>query len=69
MPTSQAEWEAHWAFYKHTVLQRDAAWREIKELRQLLDRLGRRMLFTAEVYDETRYTPEARRIMDEHDQR
>jgi hypothetical protein len=46
MPTSQEEWEAHWAFYKLTVQQRDAAWSEIKELRQLLERLGHLMYFT-----------------------
>jgi hypothetical protein len=33
MPTSQEEWEAHWAFYKLTLAQRDAAWREIATLR------------------------------------
>lgn len=29
MPTSQAEWECFWAFYELTVLQRDAAWRQL----------------------------------------
>ena len=28
MPATQAEWEAHWSFYKLTVLQRDEAWAE-----------------------------------------
>ena len=46
MPASQEEWEAHWAFYKLTVLQRDAAWSEVTNLRQLLERLGPRLLFS-----------------------
>jgi hypothetical protein len=46
MPASQEEWEAHWAFYKLTVKQRDAAWSEVTHLRQLLDRLGHLMYFT-----------------------
>ena len=37
MPTSEAEWEAHQAFYRHTVAQRDAAWREVEELRVMLN--------------------------------
>ena len=45
MPQSQAEWEAHWAFYRLTVLQRDQAWREVRDLRRLLERLGHRMHF------------------------
>jgi hypothetical protein len=69
MPQSQEEWEAHWAFYKLTVAQRDAAWSEVRGLRQMIDRLGHLMHFVDEVYDETRYTPETRQIMDEHDQR
>ncbi len=32
MPSSQAEWEAHQAFHRHTVAQRDSAWREIEML-------------------------------------
>jgi hypothetical protein len=36
MPTSQGEWEVHWAFYKLTVAQRDAAWREVEELRRAI---------------------------------
>ena len=46
MPATQAEWEAHWAFYRLTVAQRDRAWAEVRELRQLLERLGPRMHFT-----------------------
>ena len=37
MPTSQAEWEIHWAFYKLTVAQRDAAWHEVEKLRTVLN--------------------------------
>ena len=39
MPTTQAEWEVHWFFYRLTIRQRDAAWRELArlELRELLD--------------------------------
>jgi hypothetical protein len=48
MPANQEEWEAHWAFYTLTVKQRDAAWEEIRFLRQLLDDLGHRMHFTEE---------------------
>lgn len=33
MPTSQAEWEVHWAFYKITVAQRNLAWRELERLK------------------------------------
>lgn len=36
MPTTEAEWQAHWAFYKHTLKQRDVAWREINMLRDQL---------------------------------
>lgn len=36
MPKSQEEWEAHWAFYRLTVMQRDAAWREIERLRRAI---------------------------------
>ena len=39
MPTTQAEWEAHWALYRLTVHQRDAAWSEVTNLRQMVDRL------------------------------
>ncbi len=28
MPATEAEWQAHWTFYKLTVAQRDAAWRQ-----------------------------------------
>jgi hypothetical protein len=38
MPASQAEWEAHWAFYRLTVAQRDSAWQEIERLQMLLVR-------------------------------
>jgi hypothetical protein len=37
MPTSQAEWEAHWAFYELTVKQRDGAWVETRDLRRILE--------------------------------
>lgn len=37
MPTSQAEWEAHWAFYRLTVMQRDAAWRDLEAAKVALD--------------------------------
>jgi hypothetical protein len=37
MPTSQAEWETHWAFYRLTVMQRDAAWREVEAIRPRID--------------------------------
>lgn len=53
MPASQAEWEAHWAFYKLTVAERDQAWHEIRELRLLLERLGPRMHFTPGQSDTT----------------
>lgn len=33
MPTTEAEWRAHWAFYRLTVAQRDAAWRELERLK------------------------------------
>lgn len=33
MPTSQQEWEVHWAFYRITVQQRDLAWRELERLK------------------------------------
>lgn len=33
MPTSQAEWAAHWAFYRLTVLQRDRAWSDLAAMR------------------------------------
>jgi len=36
MPTSEAEWAAHWAFYKLALMQRDAAWREIERLRDVM---------------------------------
>jgi hypothetical protein len=36
MPTSEAEWEAQWAFYRLTVQQRDAAWRENERLLDLI---------------------------------
>ena len=48
MPATQAEWEAHWAFYRLTVMQRDAAWSEVKNLRQMVDRLGHLMNFVEE---------------------
>lgn len=32
LPSSQAEWEVHVAFYRLTVAQRDRAWREIESL-------------------------------------
>ena len=32
MPTSEAEWQTHWAFYKLTVAQRDAAWRALERI-------------------------------------
>lgn len=31
MPATEAEWVIHWAIYKLTVSQRDAAWRELEE--------------------------------------
>lgn len=37
MPETEAEWRAHWAFYRLTLAQRDAAWREIEALRSLID--------------------------------
>ena len=37
MPTTQAEWEVHWAVYQLTLKQRDAAWREVKQLQAELD--------------------------------
>jgi hypothetical protein len=33
LPVSLSEWEAHWAFYRLTVDQRDRAWREVEELK------------------------------------
>jgi hypothetical protein len=36
MPSSEAEWRCHWAFYRLTVKQRDAAWREVERLRSLI---------------------------------
>jgi hypothetical protein len=30
MPSTQAEWAAHWAFYRHAIAQRDGAWRELE---------------------------------------
>lgn len=35
VPT-KGEWEAHKAFYDLTVLQRNAAWREVDQLREML---------------------------------
>lgn len=35
-PETDAEWAAHWAFYKLTVAQRDAAWREIEQIKARL---------------------------------
>ncbi len=35
-PETDAQWEAHWAFYKFTVAQRDAAWREIEQIKARL---------------------------------
>jgi hypothetical protein len=40
MPADEAEWRCHWAFYKLTVAQRDAAWREIEHLRRLVEAPG-----------------------------
>jgi predicted GTPase len=48
MPATQEEWETHWAFYLLTVKQRDAAWSEVRHLREMLEILGRRMHFDNE---------------------
>lgn len=40
MPTSQDEWEIHWAFYQLTIAQRDSAWREVELLRAYLPQDG-----------------------------
>jgi hypothetical protein len=48
LPTSQAEWEAHWAFYKLTVAQRDLAWRQEERLHNVIERL----LATVEQYQD-----------------
>lgn len=52
MPVTDAEWRVHWAFYQATLTQRDQAWAEVKELRQLLERLGHLLHFTEEVQSE-----------------
>lgn len=41
MPQSQQEWEAHWAFYQLTLLQRNQAWAEIESLKRTLDELSK----------------------------
>ena len=41
MPASQEEWEAHWAFYKLTVLRRDEAWAENTRLVEAIQKLAR----------------------------
>ena len=42
MPQSQEEWEAHWAFYRLTVQQRDQAWTEVRTLREALEQIASR---------------------------
>jgi len=43
MPASQGEWEAHWAFYKLTVAQRDAAWAELEDMSRMIRQLDHLM--------------------------
>lgn len=40
MPQSQVEWEAHWAFYKLTVAQRNLAWSELEQCRETVTTLA-----------------------------
>jgi hypothetical protein len=42
MPQSQEEWETHWAFYKLTVAQRNLAWNELEQMRDLITAIAAR---------------------------
>jgi hypothetical protein len=39
MPATEAEWRVYWAFYRMTIAQRDAAWREISALNRQYEAL------------------------------
>ena len=46
LPETEEEWKAHVAFYRLTVMQRDAAWRENERLRDLLAASRAKMIMT-----------------------